>query len=64
MAEYPDDLREQVNELLRTMGLETRASTRIRDLSGGQLKRVSLANELIGRPTLIFLAETQPASSR
>jgi energy-coupling factor transporter ATP-binding protein EcfA2 len=43
--------------LLKTMGLEARSATRIRDLSGGQLKRVSLANELIGRPTLIFLDE-------
>jgi ABC-type multidrug transport system ATPase subunit len=51
------DLADQVDELLRTVGLEERRHTRIRDLSGGQLKRVSLANELIGRPTLIFLDE-------
>jgi ABC-type multidrug transport system ATPase subunit len=53
----PEDLSDQVDKLLRTVGLETRRHTRIRDLSGGQLKRVSLANELIGQPTLIFLDE-------
>lgn len=53
----PDDLADQVDDLLRTVGLQARRHTRIRDLSGGQLKRVSLANELIGRPTLIFLDE-------
>ncbi len=53
----PADLGAQIDELLKTVGLEARRHTCIRDLSGGQLKRVSLANELIGRPTLIFLDE-------
>src|SRR5262249_60924944 len=50
-------LRRQVDELIRPVGLTERSDTQIRMLSGGQLKRVSLANELIGRPSLIFVDE-------
>ena len=34
-----------------------RRHTKIRDLSGGQLKRASLANEILSRPNLLFLDE-------
>ncbi|MFM7166649.1 MAG: FHA domain-containing protein [Planctomycetaceae bacterium] len=46
-----------VDEMLRTVGLELRAETRICDLSGGQLKRACVANEIVHRPSLLFLDE-------
>jgi energy-coupling factor transporter ATP-binding protein EcfA2 len=39
------------------VGLELRADTRICDLSGGQLKRACVANEIVHRPSLLFLDE-------
>ncbi|HEY3787627.1 MAG TPA: FHA domain-containing protein, partial [Urbifossiella sp.] len=57
----PDISREEilaaVADLLEVVGLSHRSSTQIRHLSGGQLKRASLANELISRPSLLFLDE-------
>ncbi len=53
----PADIAREVDDLLATVGLTARRDTRVRQLSGGQVKRVSLANELIGRPTLVFLDE-------
>ncbi len=46
-----------VNSLLKEVGLESRRAVRVRDLSGGQLKRISLANEIAHRPNLVFLDE-------
>jgi ABC-type multidrug transport system ATPase subunit len=52
-----EELGDIVGGLLREVGLESRRSVRIRDLSGGQLKRISLANEIAHRPSLVFLDE-------
>jgi ABC-type multidrug transport system ATPase subunit len=46
-----------VGDMLSTVGLTERRHTKIRDLSGGQLKRASLANEILSRPNLLFLDE-------
>ncbi|MEM1212583.1 MAG: FHA domain-containing protein, partial [Planctomycetota bacterium] len=51
------DLDQSVNEMLDTVGLTHRKTTNIADLSGGQIKRASLANEIISKPSLLFLDE-------
>lgn len=44
-------------EILETVGLTPRRATVIRHLSGGQVKRASLANEILCKPSLLFLDE-------
>jgi ABC-type multidrug transport system ATPase subunit/pSer/pThr/pTyr-binding forkhead associated (FHA) protein len=46
-----------VRDILEVVGLSARHGTLVRHLSGGQVKRVSLANELVARPSLLFLDE-------
>jgi ABC-type multidrug transport system ATPase subunit len=52
-----DDLNEAVGDILGVVGLTARKGTLIRHLSGGQVKRASLANELLSKPSLLFLDE-------
>ena len=52
-----DDLERIIEEVISKLGLEERRHTLISDLSGGQLKRVSLGVELISNPSLFFLDE-------
>ncbi|HIN95687.1 MAG TPA: ATP-binding cassette domain-containing protein, partial [Planctomycetes bacterium] len=46
-----------VDEYLETVGLTDCKTTQIRSLSGGQVKRASLANEIISQPNLLFVDE-------
>jgi ABC-type multidrug transport system ATPase subunit/pSer/pThr/pTyr-binding forkhead associated (FHA) protein len=46
-----------VNETIQTVGLAEHRQTTFRQLSGGQQKRLSLALELITKPSFLFLDE-------
>ncbi|WP_374007488.1 ABC transporter ATP-binding protein [Leifsonia sp. LS-T14] len=52
---YPN--RRDVDELLVAVGLAEKAKTRIRNLSGGQRRRLDVALGMVGRPELLFLDE-------
>jgi ABC-2 type transport system ATP-binding protein len=45
------------DEVIELVGLTEKADTRVRTLSGGQLRRLDLALGLVGDPELIFLDE-------
>jgi macrolide transport system ATP-binding/permease protein len=48
---------ERATELLKTVGLESRAGHRPNELSGGQQQRVAIARSLMNRPKIIFADE-------
>ena len=45
------------SELIEVVGLETKRSARVRQLSGGQRRRLDVALGVIGNPELLFLDE-------
>ncbi|MGW3246740.1 FHA domain-containing protein [Streptomyces sp. NPDC001070] len=47
----------RIDEVLRELKLDVHADKRVTSLSGGQRKRVSVALELLTKPSLIFLDE-------
>ncbi len=54
-AYYPNP--RDVDEVIESVGLASKAGARIKSLSGGQRRRVDVALGVIGRPELIFLDE-------
>jgi ABC transport system ATP-binding/permease protein len=51
------EVRECIQETLQTVNLGPKRGALIRHLSGGQVKRASLANEIMCKPSLLFLDE-------
>src|SRR5436309_13704173 len=50
-------MNQTINEILEVSGLAERRNVTVSQLSGGQRKRVSIAVELITKPSVIFLDE-------
>lgn len=53
----PHERAARVHEVIHELGLDARADQVIASLSGGQRKRVSVALELLTKPSLLFLDE-------
>jgi ABC-2 type transport system ATP-binding protein len=51
------DARLRSDEVLARIGLADRASSKVRDLSGGQMRRLEIARALLHRPRLLLLDE-------
>ena len=49
--------RQQIAQLLSVVGLENEATKKLGDMSGGMLRRVGLAQALLGDPPILFLDE-------
>ena len=49
-----------VDDLLETVGLTAHAGKRVRNLSGGQRRRLDVAIGIVGRPELLFLDKAIP----
>ena len=54
---YGGDADARTIEMLRAVGLETRAQSRPRELSGGELQRVAIARALVHRPAIVLADE-------
>ena len=53
----PAELKGRIEEVIRLMELGAHRDTLVGDLSGGQIKRVSLGAELLAQPSLLFIDE-------
>lgn len=52
-----EDKQSMVLEILETLGLSESKNTRAEKLSGGQRKRLSIAQELVNNPPVMFFDE-------
>jgi ABC-type multidrug transport system ATPase subunit len=53
-----------VSRIIKRLGLAPHAQQRVADLSGGQRKRVSIAIELLAKPSILFLDEPSSGLDR
>ncbi|MFO0876713.1 MAG: ATP-binding cassette domain-containing protein [Gemmataceae bacterium] len=53
----PDELHARIESVLTEMELGPHRNTLIADLSGGQIKRVSLGAELLAKPSMLYIDE-------
>ena len=51
------ELKERVNGLIKFIALDSKSNSRIKELSGGMKRRLTIARSLIGNPGLVILDE-------